>query len=319
MRNLQTRTVNLAVVALAAVWLMSAGVAAAQDGGATPPSGPAPERETAPAPDAAAPASEDDPDLSPTPMVPDFYYVNLPTTLRLPQYKLAFRVTHRFTRPLNQGSFGSLVGDAFGLDAGAQIGLELRFSPIRAAQVGVYRTSDKTINFFGSYNVVQTTGGLPISVSATASVEGTGKFKDSYSPSLGAAVTTTLGNRVAVSLLPTWVNNSNPLPSDLVDHNDSVYLGIGTRIRVSKRSYLVAEVSPNIYGYKGGNANLQNTSKYAEGRPLIAFGIEGQVGGHVFQVNFSNAFATTPANIARGAAAGKTHWYLGFNISRKFY
>ncbi len=90
-------------------------------------------------------------------------------------------------------------------------------------------------------------------------------------------------------------------------------------MRLSKRAYFVAEVSPRLAGFKGGNVDFQNTAKYVEGRELISFGIEGQVGGHVFQVNCSNAFATTPANIARGAASGRTNWYLGFQISRKFY
>ena len=60
---------------------------------------------------------------------PDFTLVNLPTSLRLPKYKSAFRVTHRFTRPLGQGDFGSLLEDFFGFDSGALIGLEY---PLRA-------------------------------------------------------------------------------------------------------------------------------------------------------------------------------------------
>jgi hypothetical protein len=46
--------------------------------------------------------------------------------------------------------------------------------------------------------------------------------------------------------------------------------------------------------------------------------IEKRVGGHVFQLNFSNSFATTMGQIARGGAASED-WYLGFNISRKFF
>ncbi len=158
-------------------------------------------------------------------MQPDFYLVNLPSTLRLPKYKMAFRVTHRFTRPLNQGSFSQTLGDFFGLDSGAQIGLELRFAPMRGAQVGIYRTNDKTIDLFGSYNLFKTLGGLPISVSANAAIEGTDNFQDKYSPSLAAVVSTTLGNRLSFTLVPTWVNNSQPAAGDLVDSNDTVYLG----------------------------------------------------------------------------------------------
>jgi hypothetical protein len=67
---------------------------------------------------------EDDPDMDPNPAQPDFTVVNLPTTLRLPRHKSAFRVTHRFARPLGSGDFGNLLEDFFGFDSGAQIGLE---------------------------------------------------------------------------------------------------------------------------------------------------------------------------------------------------
>ena len=74
---------------------------------------------------AQTPAS--DPDLDLKLAQPDFTLVGLPTSLRVPKFKSAFRVTHRFTRPLGDGSFGELASDFFGLDTGAQIGLEYRF------------------------------------------------------------------------------------------------------------------------------------------------------------------------------------------------
>ena len=55
----------------------------------------------------AATAPDDDPDRDPNRNVPDFTIVNLPTTLRVPRYKSAFRVTHRFGRPLGAGHLTS--------------------------------------------------------------------------------------------------------------------------------------------------------------------------------------------------------------------
>jgi hypothetical protein len=46
--------------------------------------------------------------------------------------------------------------------------------------------------------------------------------------------------------------------------------------------------------------------------------IERRAGGHVFQLNASDSFATTMGQIARGGPAG-ANWHLGFNISRKFH
>ena len=71
---------------------------------------------------------------------PDFTLIGLPTNLRLPQFGSAFQVTHRFTRPLND-NFGDVAGDLFGIDSGAQIGLEYRFGIVRNGQIGIHRTA----------------------------------------------------------------------------------------------------------------------------------------------------------------------------------
>src|SRR5262245_56230430 len=94
-------------------------------------------------PPATKPSADDDPDRDPNRNQPDFTIVNLPTTLRVPRFKSAFRVTHRFGRPLGAGDFGDLANDFFGLDSGAQIGLEYRFGLIRGGQIGINRTSNK--------------------------------------------------------------------------------------------------------------------------------------------------------------------------------
>ena len=55
---------------------------------------------------------------------PDFTLIALPTSLRLPQFGSAFRVTHRFVRPLECSVCAdSLIEDLFGIDNGALIGL----------------------------------------------------------------------------------------------------------------------------------------------------------------------------------------------------
>ena len=94
----------------------------------------------APSSGAAQAAPEDDPDLDIDPLQADFTVITMPTTLRMPRGKSAFRVTHRFTRPLGQGDFGSLAEDFFGIDSGAVIGLEYRFGIMRGTHVGVRRT-----------------------------------------------------------------------------------------------------------------------------------------------------------------------------------
>jgi len=254
---------------------------------------------------AAAQAPQDDPDLDVNLAQPDFTLVVLPTTLRLPKFKSAFRVTHRFTRPLGDGSFGDLASDLFGLDNGAQIGLEYRFGIMRGTQVGIHRTSDRTIQFFGQHEVLAQGGRSPLTVSALATMDGTNNFRDSYSPALGAVISRTLGEHGALYLQPIWVNNSNLLPSEVVDDNDSVLLGAGARLRIRPTVYLTVEGVPRVAGD-------------APGSTQIGFGLEKRSGGHLFQLVISNGFGTTIGQVARGAA-NTDDWYLGFAISRKFY
>jgi hypothetical protein len=237
----------------------------------------------------------------------DFTLITLPTALRLPEHKGAFRVTHRFTRPLGQGDVGDLSSDLFGLDSGAQIGLEYRYGIVKNGQIGFYRTSDKTIQFFAQYDLLMQGHQLPVDVSATLTMDGTNNFQDSYSPSVGAIVSRRFGSLGALYVEPIWINNTNPLPKVLVEHNDTFMVGIGGRLRVRPTVYVVAEISPRASGYKPLDSKSQ-----------AAFAIEKRAGGHTFQLNFSNGIGTTRAQVARGAS-DTNDWYLGFNISRKFY
>lgn len=294
-----TKTLLAAVVLTSTLAL---GVAAE----AADPDKPPPPASTNDATDTSSAAQDQgDPDRDLHLAQPDFTLITLPTTLRLPRFRSAFRVTHRFTRPLGSGDFGSLVEDFFGLDSGAQVGLELRFGLMRGTQVGIQRTNDRTIQFFAQYDLMQQGDGRPLALAARATTDGTNNFRDSYSPGLGVVVSRTIGEYGAIYANPMWVNNTNPLPSEVVDDNDTVVLGLGARVRILPTVYLVGEITPRVTGYEPGVNQA-------------SFGIEKRAGGHLFQLNFSNGFGTTMAQVARGGTSNDD-WYIGFNISRKFF
>lgn len=236
---------------------------------------------------------------------PDFTLVSLPTALRLPTFKSAFRVTHRFIRPLGQGDIGDLVGDAFGLDTGAQIGLEYRFGIVPNGEIGVHRTSDKTIEVFGQYGIVRQDRGLPFDVTALVSVDGTDNFKGAYSPAAGVIISRTVRDAVAVYVEPTFVRRSNVFERNLVAEENTFMVGLGARVRVRPTVYVIGEVAPRAAGYR---PDVEHAS----------FAIEKRAGGHSFQLNVSNSLATTIGQIARGGRSNDD-WHLGFSISRKFY
>jgi hypothetical protein len=250
------------------------------------------------------PAQDDDPDRDINLSQPDFTLAALPTTLRVPRFKSSFRVTHRFGRPLGSGDFGELVEDLFGLDSGALIGLEYRFGIMRRTQVGIHRTSNRTIELFAQRELVSQES-FPVKIDFFASVDGTNNFRDSYSPALAVLFSREVGDRGAFYLEPMWVNNSNPEPTEIVDDNDTFMIGVGTRLRIRPTVYVVFEAAPRVSGYQPDVSH-------------ISFGIEKRAGGHLFQLNFSNGFGTTMGQLARGGTSNDD-WYLGFNISRKFF
>lgn len=253
-------------------------------------------------PQPAAAPERSDPDVLIDPLQPDFNLTALPTTLRMPRGKLAFRVTHRFTRPLGSGNFGDLLADAFGFDSGAQIGLELRYGLISGTQVGVHRTSDRTIQLFGQHNFLNERDGAKFGLDALVTLEGQNNLQERYQTALGAIVSRRAGRYAALYIEPIWVANTSPLDTG---DNHTFMIGIGGRVRIRPAMYIVGEYTPRVAGYDPGVDQ-------------ISFGFEARTGGHLFQINFSNGFGTTYGQIARGGFDNED-WYIGFNIARKFF
>jgi hypothetical protein len=243
--------------------------------------------------------------MRPDVLQPDFNLAALPTTLRLPKNKLSFRLTHRFLRSLGADDFGEVVSNLFQFDTGAQIGLELRYGLFSGTQVGVHRTSDRTIEIFGQQSLMQEKpDGHPLSIDGILTLEGTNNLRDNYSGAIGLLVSRKIRSFAALYAEPIFVADSNiaPLPGE---SRSTGMVGLGLLLRVRPKLYLVGELTPRFAGYKPGVNQA-------------SFGIESRVGGHTFQLNFSNGFGTTLSQIARGGINNNS-WFIGFNLSRKFY
>jgi hypothetical protein len=252
------------------------------------------------APAVAAQAADDDGALDLA--QPDFFVVNIPTTLRLPLHKGTFRLTHRFGGNLRDGSFGDQASNLFGLDQGAVIGLEYRYAVMTHLQAAITRSSfDKTVQFSGKYDPIRQTSTMPVSVSGLVAIEGPNNFKERFAPSLGLVVSREVEDRLAVYATPVWTHNS-AASTDV--NRDTLVLGLGGRARVGTTVYVVGEVSPRVAGYKPGQVEY-------------AFGVEKRAGGHMFQLTFANSFGTTFGQLARGGSPETL--YLGFNLTRKFF
>jgi hypothetical protein len=262
-----------------------------------------------------AQAPDDDSVLKPA--EPDFGLVSLPTSLRLPTLGGAFRITHRFSLPLNTTGFDDAAGQLFGLDSGAVIGLEYRIGLAKNLQVGVHHSSDnRTWAFFGQYGIVRQTAAFPLDISVIGADDlirepvfangvGTGAFDRNSAPSIGVIVSTTFAGHVAVYGEPFYVHNVFNEFALGAPLGNATVVGVGATVRVMSKVYVVGEAAPRVSGAKPN-------------RTHAGFGVEARVGGHVFQLNVSNSFDTTLSQLAMGADP-TNNWHVGFNITRKFF
>jgi hypothetical protein len=230
---------------------------------------------------------------------------------------LMFLIQHRFGR-LNTGSY-----EFFGLDQ-ATIRIGLEYGITKRLCIGAGRSSyQKTFDGFLKYKILLQSSGarkMPVSMSYYASSAistlkweemGVGERTNYYSSRISYThqllIARKFSNVLSVQLMPTLLHKNLVATSE--DKNDIYSVGIGGRIKITKRMTVNAE-----YFYTPASQ-----ISYYFNQPL-SVGLEIETGGHVFQLHFSNA----QAFFDRGYLT-ETHgkWtkgdiYFGFGISRVF-
>lgn len=247
-------------------------------------------------------AQADDDDAKLRPIEPDFNVINLPTTLPLPEHAGDFHLMHRFAGNLRQGSFGDNLGNLFGIDQGATMSFEYRFGVMKHLEAIAARTNfDKNVQFSTKSDAFHQDATHPVGLSAILSVEGGNNFRRDYAPAIGASISRTYQDKIAVYADPFWVHNSAAATG--VDENTG-FVGLGARTRIVKDTFFVFEVTPRLGGYTPADAEF-------------AFSVEKRVGGHVFSLVFGNSPDSTYGQLARGGFPQSL--FLGFNLARKFF
>jgi len=224
---------------------------------------------------------------------------------------LDFRILHRFG-PVNQG-----IKELFGLDqASMRMGFDYGLG--KNVTIGIGRTTlQKELDGFLKFRPVhQATSGSPVSLLLIGGMSIITQKNDdpakevSFKSRIGyyyqAIIGRKFNQRFTLQLSPTVVHRNEVL---LNDDNDTYAMGIGGRLKLSKR---VAFVVDYFYVFNG----LPKDQNY---NPL-SIGIDIETGGHVFQLHFSNAsgmnekaFITETFN-----DWGKGDIQFGFNLSRVF-
>lgn len=120
---------------------------------------------------------------------------------------------------------------------------------------------------------------------------------------------------VSLQLMPTFLHNNKSDSPDI--KNDIIALGVGGRVKVSKRISLNAEYYYQLpYMIDNPTANL-GTNPY---KNSLALGVDIETGGHVFQLHFTNSRGMIEKQYIAGTIGewGKGDIHYGFNISRVF-
>lgn len=230
---------------------------------------------------------------------------------------LDFKISHRF------GEFSTGVDGFFGLDnANTSLGFDYGLND--RIMIGISRgTYQKEYEGFTKIKILrQTEGGeMPFSLSYLGAIS----IQSLPAPALPAGETYYFTNRMyyvnqlliarkfsqglSLQLMPTHVH-FNLVPTT-AEPNDLIALGIGGRLKLSKRISLNAE-----YYYRINTlANTASTTYYNS----LSVGFDIETGGHVFQLMFTNAPGITERTfIEQTTSSWPKGLRFGFNISRVF-
>jgi Membrane bound beta barrel domain (DUF5777) len=226
-----------------------------------------------------------------------------------------FKMSHRFN-PISSGLY-----DLFGLD-GAQQRFGFDFGLTDNLTVGVNRNSyKKAFDGFVKYRLLrQSTGkvNMPVTLAlmTSAAIE-TQKFDDPtrtnyFSSRMFYTSQLIIGRKFSeaftLELVPTYVHRN--LVSKAIEKNDVFALGVGGRVKLTKRVSLTGE-----YMYVMPNQLLP------EYKNMIALGVDIETGGHVFQLHFTNSPSMSEYSFTTQNETdffGSNGMRFGFNVSRVF-
>lgn len=226
---------------------------------------------------------------------------------------LDVRILHRF------GTVQNGFKDMFGLDeANMRIGFDYGLG--KSLTVGIGRSNvNKELDGFIKYRPVwQSTGpgGFPFSIVLITGMtvrtqdfpepSDVYKFKHRLAFFQEAIIGRKFTEALSLQLNPIYLHRN--LVPGTEDDNNTWALGIGGRVKLTKRTAFVVDYTPILAGRQAGT------------KDPLAMGFDIETGGHVFQLHFTNAtgmnerafLTTTTDDFWKGEIR------FGFNLSRVF-
>lgn len=251
---------------------------------------------------------------------------------------LDFRVTHRFGNIYNSSSKNALneaAHNAFGLDNSTDIRMSFDYGITDDITIGIGRSkyremNDATIKW--RFLTQRENNSIPLSVCFYGNLGYTSMTTDNLyagtiRPKTNEAhrvqyasqflIARKFNSWFSLQIMPTYIHR-NFIKQQLntnngkEDENGLLSLGIGGRLKMSKRMALVVDYFYNFSEYQTNNPN-------AYYNPL-GVGLEIETGGHVFHINYTNGAAILESSLLTSTQDTWTKGQikLGFNISRWF-
>ena len=222
---------------------------------------------------------------------------------------LEFVILHRF------GSMANGAYDLFGMDE-AVIRFDLEYGFSDRLSIGIGRSSlNKTYDIFSKLKIVdQRTGhrSFPISLVLFTKMEIETIMKDMdmqdrYTYDVQFLLAKKLNRSLSLQLMPTFIHRN--LVETHNDYHDLISLGIGGRIKITRRTSINFDTFFPI---------RKRGETYKQGWGI---GYDIETGGHVFQLMVTNARGSFESEYIENASGAfeDLNLYLGFNISRAFY
>ncbi len=257
----------------------------------------------------------------------DTRIINTHSVETIKKRQLDFRIGHRF---------GDLFGDRggwetfYGLENARDILFGLDYGISDNLTIGLARTKGagplrQLVNGTLKYRVLQQSDGeksIPLSITALA-VGSYSTMKKSENPDAinffdksahrivyggQLLIARKFSDRFSLQVNPSYIHR-NVVPFD--DANNLITIGVATRIQLTKVFGLIIDATIPLSGDRP-----EGTDYYAP----LGVGLEVDTGGHVFQINVTNAEGIMETDYIpyTNTSWGDDQYRLGFTISRIF-
>jgi len=220
---------------------------------------------------------------------------------------LTLLFTHRFTQPLEDSDIHSL----YSFDSGADIGIGLAYAPLTNLDVSLYRSSNQDVYELDAKYRVFATDSVAAAVRAGGDWRTERGVENRFSFFAQAIVAVTIGSRVRLSAIPTYVSRvaGNTFVGQQPFYEDVVNLGGALSLAVTR--------SINVHGEV--MARRKNTDS---GGVAWNASIEKTVPRHRFSFTVGNQRATTVDQYVTWTpqffGESSHRFFIGFNIVRQW-